>query len=189
MEVKRTKTKNRKDFLNNFPKQGIGVEIGVFKGEFSKDLVEITQPKRLHLIDLWWKKFGEVYPDWGKYTDYGKLTTAKAFQDAKNNVSKAADICLFQIGDSRNVLRQYENNYFDWAYLDSSHNYETTIEELNILNRKVKNRGIISGHDFHPGENAAHPGVVKAVSEFCRKSKWKLVFYDNWLNWYLTRST
>ena len=187
--ITKTKIAQRKDFLQHLPKNGVGVEIGVFKGEFSKDIVEVTKPKRFLLIDLWWKKFGEYYPDWGQYTDFGKLKTKDAFNEAKKNVSQSKNACLFQIGDSRNVLRQYENNYFDWAYLDSAHNYETTIEELNILKKKVKNSGVISGHDYHPSKDSPHYGVVEAINEFCSKTQWELKYHDNWLNWYLQISS
>ena len=40
----------RQDFLQNLPKHSIGAEIGVFKGEFSRHILEIVQPLKLYLM-------------------------------------------------------------------------------------------------------------------------------------------
>jgi hypothetical protein len=41
------------DLLNILPKKSVEVEIGVWLGELSKEIVKIVQPKKLHLIDPW----------------------------------------------------------------------------------------------------------------------------------------
>ena len=55
-----TGEKKRENFLNILPKNSIGAELGVLKGEFTKHILEIVRPKELHLIDLWWK-IGEYF--------------------------------------------------------------------------------------------------------------------------------
>ena len=45
----------RRPFIEQYlPKNGIGAELGVFKGVFSSVLLETTKPKKLHLIDPWY---------------------------------------------------------------------------------------------------------------------------------------
>ena len=42
---------NRNDLLNIMDKNLVVCEIGVFKGDFSKIMLDILSPKELHLID------------------------------------------------------------------------------------------------------------------------------------------
>ena len=42
---------NRIKLLEMLPKNGVVAELGVNKGEFSKQILDITQPKKLHLVD------------------------------------------------------------------------------------------------------------------------------------------
>ena len=43
----------RSTLAHILPKGGVGVEIGVFKGNFSDTMLRIAQPTTLHLIDPW----------------------------------------------------------------------------------------------------------------------------------------
>jgi hypothetical protein len=65
--------------LDLLPKESVGAELGVFTGMFSEQIVRIVNPKRLYLVDLWWKD-GEVF-SWGKeFTDFGRLSTRIAYE-------------------------------------------------------------------------------------------------------------
>lgn len=52
METK-PRSYHRLKLLKSMPKSAVCAEIGVWKGKFSKTILEITLPKRLHLIDPW----------------------------------------------------------------------------------------------------------------------------------------
>ena len=43
---------NRNLLIDSFQKNLIVAEIGVFKGDFSKMMLDLMQPKELHLIDI-----------------------------------------------------------------------------------------------------------------------------------------
>ena len=44
---------DRTDLLKILPKNSIGAELGVWKGEYSEELLQIVQPSILHLVDAW----------------------------------------------------------------------------------------------------------------------------------------
>lgn len=180
----------REDLLKTLPVGSVGAELGVFKGEFTKYLLKIARPKRLHLIDPWWKLHGEYYPDWEEYTDFGKLKTSEAFEKAKRAVDKydKKEVCVFHIDDDLECLKEFQDNYFDWIYLDTSHKYDHTRKELEILKDKVKNDGLIMGHDYADNPNHIHHGVYKAVNEFCEKYNWKVIKLDHFCQWCIKRS-
>jgi hypothetical protein len=68
--------------LGMLPKRSVGAEIGVFQGEFARGVIRIVGPQRLHFIDSWWLQLGEHYLDYGAYTDFGRLSTRKAYDRA-----------------------------------------------------------------------------------------------------------
>jgi predicted O-methyltransferase YrrM len=71
-------------------------------------------------------------------------------------------------GDSVLSLMSFPSNYFDIIFIDTSHTYEQTIEELYVAETRLKKDGILCGHDlYYPNpETEAHPGVYVALEEF-----------------------
>ncbi|MEX0773138.1 MAG: class I SAM-dependent methyltransferase, partial [Balneolales bacterium] len=69
-------------------------------------------------------------------------------------------------------------NYFDWIYIDTDHSYETTRDELRLYASKVKQGGIIAGHDYVKGNwiTTYRYGVIEAVHEFCVNNDWELIY-------------
>ena len=43
----------RESVLKGMPKGSVCAEIGVFKGDFTEDILSVVQPIELHLIDPW----------------------------------------------------------------------------------------------------------------------------------------
>lgn len=79
---------------------------------------------------------------------------------------------------STDAAEDFDDNYFDWIYIDTDHSYATTREELVKYAPKVKHDGIIAGHDYTMGiwSSLNRYGVIEAVHEFCVKYEWELVY-------------
>jgi methyltransferase family protein len=172
-----TATKNRKRLFEELiPKGLVGAELGVYKGNMSKCILEINQPQELHLIDPWW----EYDKTW--HWAVGDTSTARSFAIIILNMFKEIQNgqVQFHIGDDLRVLEAFPDRYFDWVYLDTTHEYNHTKREMAILRRKVKRDGIIAGDDWQNDPSHAHHGVCKAVSEFLENNPtWSLVFREN----------
>lgn len=166
--------------LRLFPRNSVGAEIGVFKGEFSRELLSMTEPTELHLIDLWWVGYGEHYPDWGPYTDHGRLRTRDAFRQAEETAApfQRRSRVTLHAGDGVEYLSSFPDQYFDWIYIDSSHKYEHTQRELEVAARKVKAHGLIAGHDWEPDPEHQHHGVYRAVQELIAIAPWEIAIVD-----------
>jgi hypothetical protein len=169
-------------YLEHLPKHGIGAEIGVFRGEFATHLLRIARPRELHLIDGWWTIYGDTYPNWGTYTEFGTLRTRQAYDEVRARVAGAP--VQIHVGDDRSVLAKFPQGFFDWVYLDTSHKYEHTLEELTLLHEKVRVGGVIMGDDWKPDPGHVNHGVYRAVNELRDRFSWELGQVDRFGQWY-----
>lgn len=156
---------SRLEMLELFPKNAICTELGVDHGDYSEEILRLTQPKKLHLIDKW--------GDEKRYHDGLKLLVNEKFSQ-----QIAAEQLEINLGFSVDVLETFADNYFDWAYLDTVHDYDYTKKELLVLKDKVKDDGIIAGHDFVIGNwfTSYKYGVIEAVLEFCQEYNYEFVY-------------
>ena len=146
---------DRMSLLEQMPKNAIVAEIGVDRGRFAERIYEVTQPQKLHLIDIF-------------QFDY-QLESVKSILGKKENIE------INQV-NSVEAGNLFNDEYFDWIYIDTDHTYETTKAELNAFADKIKPGGFISGHDyFQVGiSNGFSYGVMSAVHEFIVINNWKL---------------
>lgn len=156
---------DRYHLLMQLPKNAVCAEIGVNEGDFSKQIIQVSEPAKLHLVDAW--------ADAARYHDGLKLAVNDKFRE-EISIGKVE----VNVGYSTDVLKTFPDNYFDWVYLDTDHTYKTTSAELNILKDKVKVNGIIAGHDYIIGNwvGDGRYGVIEAVHELCVNNQWELLF-------------
>ena len=155
---------NRDKLLQFLPKNAIVAELGVDNGDFSEKIMTIAVPKTLFLIDIWKTK---------RY-NRNKMDYIKKKFEKDINLGRISVIR----GKSEEELEKFDNNYFDWIYIDTTHSYLQTIKELNICRLKIKNNGIIAGHDYSKGniKKGLPYGVVLAVNEFCLRYNWEFLY-------------
>jgi|TARA_B110000967_G_scaffold1410_1_gene1462 hypothetical protein len=154
----------REELLSLLPMGGVVAELGVDQGDFSESILNITKPQKLHLIDSWGDK---------RYNQKKRKSVEnRFFKEVKENSIE------INIGLSTEVVTNFKDNYFDWIYIDTTHSYKTTIEELEAYRTKIKPNGYITGHDFILGnwDDLVRYGVIEAVYEFCVKYDWEVLY-------------
>lgn len=155
---------DRQELLKSLPQGGIVAELGVDQGEYSELIYKINKPKKLHLIDAWGSS---------RYNKQKQEQVETRFADQLGR--KEVEINL---GLSTEVVNKFDDEYFDWMYIDTDHSYKVTKQELELWYPKVKQGGIIAGHDFIIGNwnGMIRYGVIEAVQEFCIKYNWEMVY-------------
>lgn len=165
IHVKNTKLlKDRFSLLEMLPKNAVVAELGVDQGNFSTKILEICQPKKLHLVDVWQDK---------RYHQNKRNQVESRFES--NIKNEQVEI---NIGLSTDVVSSFPDNYFDFIYIDTDHSYPTTLSELELYSSKMKKEGIICGHDYIIGywNGMVRYGVKEAVAYFCKKYNWELTY-------------
>jgi hypothetical protein len=168
----------REQLLQAMPKHAVCAEIGVWEGDFSQRMLDHTQPRKLHLIDPWRYEQDIIYKD----SLYGgpiggsqaKLDAVYARVCERFAPQIARGQVLVHRGDSQAVCEQFDDEYFDWIYIDGNHLYEFAIRDLRMYHAKVKAGGFLTGDDYSDG-GWWHGGVKKAVDEFVAQGFGELI--------------
>jgi hypothetical protein len=182
------RVRQREFLLYYIPEDSVGAEIGVFTGLFSSILARNPKISGVTFVDPWWKAFGEHFPDWGGYTDHGRLKTRCAYELAKKRISKAGlPNRHVEVAFSYEWLDSQPDASLDWVYLDSTHSYHGTKRELALLDRKIKEGGIVLGDDWQTDRHHKHHGVALAVCEFIRTSDFEPMLCGVLSQWILRR--
>ena len=136
-------------------KKLIGAEIGVEYGLNAKTMLKLLSIEKLYLID--------------PYVDQDDASGDRRYEDTKRYLAKYGNKIKFIRLTSEKAANEIPEN-LDFAYLDGSHKYKIVKRDIELFYKKVRNGGIIGGHDFW----ASEVGVCKAVLEFTENNNLKL---------------
>jgi hypothetical protein len=164
---------SREYVLSKMPKGSVGCEIGVHEGEYSRMMLDVIRPSRLHLIDPWKHEgdaqyqqsyYGGLGPDGQAVMDarYGKVRERFAKELASGQI-------VIHRGFSTDFVGEFADRYFDWVYIDGNHLYEFVKQDLELYAPKVKPGGYLVGDDYGV-EGWWKNGVQKAVDEFAKRT-------------------
>jgi len=153
----------RQDVLRTLPKGSVGAEIGVMHGVFSRDILDIVQPKTLYLVD-----------HWTSFREGGNSDEVRNSQDTNLHVAMCNVVSEVAQGVVRPLCTTSElaapmipDESLDWVYIDADHSYKNCRKDLDLWVPKVKHGGIIAGHDFYVMDEPTR--VARAVMEYMQE--------------------
>lgn len=158
------------------PEDCIGVEVGVFHGDFSRQILNTVYPNRLILVDPF---VTDIKLNYGAELQY--LPTAYSTEQDYYNVMEKfeKEITNGQVGVvkkmSLEAVTTFEDGMFDFVYIDASHLYEDVKNDLQAWSAKVRDSGYVCGHDYF---NHGGFGVIQAVDEFCRENGFEMIIFN-----------
>lgn len=150
------------DYIKEKKLFGVGCEVGVQEGEFSKVILETWPGERLVMVDTWRHIPG--YQDIANRSDARQafnmlvsLTNTAAWSERRTLICEWSSV----------AASFFPNEYFDWVYLDAAHDEISVTVDLHAWWPKVKKGGIICGDDFADQvTDWAVFGVKSAVEKF-----------------------
>lgn len=160
--------------ISLIPPGGVGAELGVHKGHLTSGLIEWLEPETLYVVDPWYL----LGPQWEWAA--GDKSTVNALARTLRRIRPAIETgrARVVVDDDLEFLASLDDNALDWVYLDSSHEYHHTMQELELLVRKVRQSGVIAGDDWQPDPANRHHGVCKAVREFEAAGRLSVFYAD-----------
>lgn len=118
-----------------------GAEIGVNDGRYSRMLCETIPDLEYYGVDIWLKPHRK--------------------RRAKKRV-RPFNATLIQ-KTSMEALNDFEDESLDFVYIDADHSYNHVAPDIIFWSKKVRQHGIVSGHDYYCFR---HSGVVEAVNSY-----------------------
>ncbi len=193
----------RLDLFNEIKKDfqdGHGVEVGTFKAEFSKFILE-NWNGTLYMVDVW-NPLGNEYLDSSNHKNYQNQIYAHAME----NLTGLEDRGIMIRAKSEKASEIFQDESLDFVYIDANHAYDFVVDDIQFWYSKVKRGGYLWGHDylkldwyndphFLPNKKDKHIwsnnfyhgvfGVNPAVDEFCEKNNYTPTitkeFFGTWL--------
>ena len=151
---------NRKIMLEHLPSKSVVAAIGINVGDFAIDIYNYANPIEFFLINL-------------KNQDFEMFS-----ESLISKASNVNNIRMYQ-KDPLIILKDFNNNYFDWVYIDSGQDFNTVKEELEILKEKVKVNGFICGHNYMKGrwKHWTRYRIIEAVNDFCVRNSYEFIYF------------
>ena len=160
--------RDRRAFLLRYlQRDGISAEIGVWRGEFSRRILQATRPRELHLIDPW--QFMPEFPTriYGGSQAKSQADMDEIFHAIVNELGSHPAVRIHRV-TSREAARSFADETFDWVYIDGNHSYEYVLDDLALFTPKVRRGGLVTGDDYRKG-------VKRAVDEFAASGRAEVV--------------
>jgi len=145
------------------------VEIGTLAGRNAIRMLKILPIKKIYLIDPWLE-----CPDFTQaQLDYHYKEAARRLRKYKEKVVIIRKFSSDAVDDIPNGV--------DFVYVDGNHEYEAAKEDMENYYKKVREGGIIAGHDV------LRPPVIKALCEFTTKENQQAYIADP--DWWVIKKT
>lgn len=158
-------------FNENFINKKV-LEIGVADGSNAIRIYNHLKPEKIWLVDPWISQNNRAADRGSNDKQHNE-----AYEKTKDKFSNKN--CEILRDFAKNVPDKFEDEFFDFIYIDGDHSYEGCKIDLDLYYPKLKKGGFFGGHDFTGNWNSLHNkeyGVQKAVSEFLLEQNKKLQF-------------
>lgn len=164
----------REQLLELVPQNSVCAELGVGRGVYSQQILDIAKPKLHYCVDLWGiidtDVQGTYYAN-QKVWDERYADIQQQFKDY--NVEFVRDYTY-------NLPNYVKDKALDWVYIDGDHTYDGCMKDLQAVKHLVKDDGFILGHDYRPAWKARpNWGVVESVNDFVAENNYYLTIVTN----------
>ena len=156
----------------------VGVETGAYLDIYYPQLESITE--KFYLVDMWQYEGNEDFVDKYSGGNYNN-ELEKGYDRVKRLYGDNPKVQMCK-GSSADWAEKFEDGFFDYLYLDADHSKKSVLADLKSWYPKVKNGGIIAGHDVYCDQNNTfreHFDVEGALAEFFSEEQQENIHLTN----------
>jgi hypothetical protein len=167
----------RADMIAALPirKKGVVAEIGVWRADFSKVLIDRLDPSRFLAFDVF---TGHLYKNWNGQTGQQLFDGLTHRQFYERQIAPFGEVVTIVEGSSQETLRGYADGSFDLVYVDGDHRYEAVKADAELAAKMTADSGFLVFNDYILLDESHGPyGVVPVVNELVVSQGWSIVGY------------
>ena len=135
------------DMIDRFPSGSIFIEVGVFHGMSMYFLLNNIREAKKNIM---------VYG-----VDHFCNQSEGLIDEVNQNLSPFGNRYKLIARSSKEASFEFASRSIDFVFIDAGHYYEDIITDIRSWLPKIKDGGVIAGHDYVSG----YSGVVSAVDE------------------------
>lgn len=122
----------------------VGAELGVRVGEFAEHVLNNWPTvERYYLVDLWAQQ--ENYKD---LANADNEQQEALYQETKQRLSAWTEKTVFLRNYTSLAVHSLKEGELDYVYVDARHDYCGCMEDMELYWPKVREGGIMAGHDY-----------------------------------------
>ena len=175
----------RQDLIKNIPSKHVWAEVGVYRGDFSRSVLDLCDPLEFYLIDSWkydlkdhipFSQLTENYAEflgkvhWDHFGDDPAATQEKNYQHVVSKFGSDSRVKIVR-DNSFKAISSLPDRHFDVIYIDANHQYEFVLRDMMEARHKLKAGGLMLLNDFYEGPGGAEQnlGVLCATTTFVKR--------------------
>lgn len=125
----------------------LGAEIGVWRGAYSKAICQSDPELKLYAIDKWQDEMVN-----GKPMSFWHRDAVRRLEPYN---------CQIIQDSSENAVKRFNDESLDFVFIDSDHDSKSVTEDIKKWSKKVREGGIVSGHDYYNGKHPDFDGSIR----------------------------
>jgi len=177
--AKRVKNLSAGGYLN-------GVEVGVDRGALSGYLLTELPNLYLTMVDTW-----ALFPEDSSYTKSGDQVVVRTQDDRDNDLRETYRVtqhaanrrCVFR-ATSQDAASTTADRSVDFVFIDADHSYDGVAEDIRLWAPKIREGGLLCGHDINMEVYYPNWGVTKAVYEYAASIGKEVQLGSDW-TWFI----
>jgi len=166
--------------VNKFQDGATFVEVGSYKGRsacaMAVNIINSNKNIKFYCVDTWKgspeHQKGQPYEDIDVINGVLYDVFLKNIQPVKNFITPIKE-------ESVEAAKHFNDNSLDFVFLDADHSYEAVTKDLYTWFYKIKNGGVLSGHDWQ------WSSVQRAVIDFA--TNFRLEVQNNSTIWFINK--
>jgi hypothetical protein len=155
-----------REMVDRFPENSHFVEVGTWMGRSASfmavEIINSNKKIKFDCVDTWNGS--------DEHKNFDVILKDTCYETFIKNIEPVKHIINPIRMDSEIASKTYKDNSLDFVFIDASHDYENVKKDILNWYPKVKQNGVLAGHDY----NETWSGVIDAVNEFISNNDYSL---------------
>lgn len=136
----------------------VGVEVGVYRGEFNEHLCHSLPDATVIAVDAWETGYDHCFTDQDAISDNERMTRERLAKYPNSVILKCSSLT---------AAAMFPPKSLDFVYIDADHRFVSVVQDMAAWTSRIRPGGMLAGHDYIQYAQRVPSHVPTAVAGFC----------------------